>query len=391
MEKVFTYAFPNLRYSYKISFPKGLLAADESTGTIGKRFASINVENTLENRRNYRELLFTADGIENYISGVILFEETLYQKTASGELFTDLLKKKGVIPGIKVDKGVKPLFGTNGETVTQGLDDLDARCAEYYKAGARFTKWRAVFDIKDCVGATPSSLAISENAQNLARFASISQANGLVPVVEPEVLMDGDFTIEIAAAATRKVLVGVYKALADHNVMLEGTLLKPNMVRSGAAAKVSMLTYSLVAILIIIHTCNLQAQASPQEVALATAKAVQQTVPCAVPGITFLSGGMSEEEASICLSLINNAPGALPWSLSFSYGRALQKSCLQAWRGQETNVADAQRALLDRARANSLAQQGRYTGGISGEGAGGAKVPPVGEETLLGPKMTLKG
>ena len=326
----------------------GILAADESTGTIGQRFAGINVENNEENRRKYRELLFTADGIETYISGVILFEETLYQKTASGELFTDLMKRQGIIPGIKVDKGVKPLFGTNGETVTQGIDDLDARCAKYYAAGARFAKWRAVLNIKDSIGATPSLVAIDENAQTLARYASICQANGLVPIVEPEVLMDGDFSIEVAAAATEKVICACYKALSDHHVLLEGTLLKPNMVRSGSDAKV---------------------QATPEEIALATVRVLQHTVPCAVPGITFLSGGMTEEQASLSLSLINNAPGPRPWSLTFSYGRALQQSCLKSWLGVDANTKAAQDALLGRAKANSLAQQGKYLGGIGGEGA----------------------
>ena len=217
---------------------KGILAADESTGTIGKRFAGINVENNEENRRKYRQLLFQTSGIEEYISGVILFEETLYQKADDGTPFVNVLNSKGILPGIKVDKGVKPLFGTNGECVTQGIDDLDARCSKYYAQGARFAKWRAVLHIKDSIGATPSLVAIDENAQTLARYASICQANGLVPIVEPEVLMDGDFSIEVAAVCTEKVLAACYKALSDHHVLLEGTLLKPNMVRSGSDAAV---------------------------------------------------------------------------------------------------------------------------------------------------------
>lgn len=327
---------------------KGILAADESTGTIGNRFKSINVENNEDNRRKYRQLLFDTEGIEQYISGVILFEETLYQTGSDGVAFVDKLKAKGIIPGIKVDKGVKPLMGTNGETVTQGIDDLDARCAKYYAQGARFAKWRAVLHIKDTIGATPSQVAIQENAMTLARYASICQANGLVPIVEPEVLMDGDFSIEVAAVATEKVLAAVYKALSDHHVMLEGTLLKPNMVRSGSDAN---------------------PQASGRQIAVATVRVLQHTVPCAVPGVTFLSGGMSEEEASVALNEINHAPGPRPWSLTFSYGRALQQSCLKAWRGADENVAAGQAALLERAKANSEACRGVYGGGAGGEAA----------------------
>lgn len=327
---------------------KGILAADESTGTIGKRFDSIHVENTEDMRRKYRQLLFKTEGIEKYISGVILFEETLYQKTDDGTAFVDVLKSKGIIPGIKVDKGIKPLAGTNGECVTQGMDDLDARCAKYYAQGARFAKWRAVLHIKDTIGATPSNIAIIENANTLARYASICQQNGLVPIVEPEVLMDGDFSIEVAAAMTERVIAACYKALSDHHVMLEGTLLKPNMVRSGSDASV---------------------QANPSEIALATVRVLQHTVPCAVPGITFLSGGMSEEEASLALNAINLAPGPKPWSLTFSYGRALQQSCLKAWKGDDANVSAAQQVLLQRAEANSLANLGKYTGGAGGDAA----------------------
>jgi fructose-bisphosphate aldolase class I len=228
------------------------------------------------------------------------------------------------------------------------MDDLDARCQKYYAAGARFAKWRAVLNIKDNLGATPSCVSIIENANTLARYASICQCNGLVPIVEPEVLMDGDFSIEVAAVATEKVLAAVYKALSDHHVMLEGTLLKPNMVRSGSDAKV---------------------QASSKEIALATVRVLQHTVPCAVPGVTFLSGGMSEEEASLALNDINLAPGPRPWSLTFSYGRALQQSCLKAWKGEDGNIAAAQQALMTRAQANSLANLGKYTGGAGGEAA----------------------
>lgn len=327
---------------------KGILAADESTGTIGQRFSKIGVENTEDNRRAYRELIFSPEGLEEYISGIILYEETLYQSNSDGVLFTEIMKSKGILPGIKVDKGIQPLFGTNGECVTQGIDGLGERCAAYYAAGARFAKWRAVLHIKDAIGATPSKVAIDENAQTLARYASICQANGLVPIVEPEVLMDGDFSIETAAIATEKILAACYKALSDHHVLLEGTLLKPNMVRSGSDAAV---------------------QASAEEIATATVRCLQHTVPCAVPGITFLSGGMSEENASLALSFINNVSGPRPWSLTFSYGRALQQSCLKSWLGKAENIKAAQDALMGRAKANSLAQQGKYTGGIGGEGA----------------------
>lgn len=327
---------------------KGILAADESTGTIGQRFSGINVENTEENRRKYRQLLFTAPGIETNVSGVILYEETLYQKLDNGLSVPDQLKNRGIYIGIKVDKGIKPLAGTNGECVTQGIDDLDARCAKYYAAGARFAKWRAVLHIKDVIGATPSQVAIDENANTLARYASICQMNGLVPIVEPEVLMDGDFSIEVAAAATEKVIAACYKALSDHHVLLEGTLLKPNMVRSGSDAAV---------------------KANSKEIAFATVRVLQHTVPPAVPGITFLSGGMSEEEASLALNEINLVTGPKPWSLTFSYGRAMQQSCLKAWLGKDENIPAAQAVLLERARANGLANLGQYGGGAGGAAA----------------------
>lgn len=328
---------------------KGILAADESTGTIGSRFKAIDVENNEVNRRKYRQLLFDTENLNEAISGVILYEETLMSSHSDGTPFPDLLRSKNIIVGIKVDMGVQPLAGTPGETVTQGIDNLGARCAKYYEKGARFAKWRAVLHIKDTIGATPSQVAIDENAQTLARYASICQMNGLVPIVEPEVLMDGDFSIEVAAAMTERVLAGVYKALSDHHVMLEGTLLKPNMVRSGSDAAV---------------------QATAAEIGLATVRVLQHTVPCAVPGITFLSGGMSEEDATLALNAINNAPGPRPWSLTFSYGRALQQSCLKAWRGDDANIAEAQRVLLVRAKANSEACRGIYQGAAGGTGAG---------------------
>ena len=285
--------------------------------------------------------------IGQYISGAITYEETLFDTATCGTPMVELLKKEGIIPGIKVDKGVQPLFGTNGETVTQGIDDLGKRCAKYYAQGARFAKWRAVLKI-DAATHCPTPLSIDQNAETLARYAAICQANGLVPIVEPEVLMDGDFSIEVAAAATEKVIAACYKALSDHHVLLEGTLLKPNMVRSGSEAAVA---------------------ASPQEIALATVRVLQHTVPPAVPGITFLSGGMSEEDASLALNYINQVPGAKPWSLTFSYGRAMQQSCLRAWMGKDENIPNAMAVLKARGKANSEAQQGKYAGGAGGEAA----------------------
>lgn len=327
---------------------KGILAADESTGTIGKRFDNIKVENTQANRRAYREMLFKTEGLGEFISGCILFEETLFDVASDGETkLVSLLQKQGIIPGIKVDKGVQPLFGTDNETVTQGIDDLGARCAKYYAAGARFAKWRAVLNINDSTGATPSQLSIKQNAETLARYAVICQANGLVPIVEPEVLMDGEHSVEFAQKVTEKVIAACYKELQDHGAFLEGTLLKPNMVRSGESNK---------------------SPASPVEIAASTVRCLQRTVPPAVPGITFLSGGMSEEDATVVLNEMNKIVGKKPWSLTFSYGRALQQSCLKAWGGKAENVAAAQKELYVRAKSNSLAQQGKY----NGEGAGGA-------------------
>lgn len=324
---------------------KGILAADESTGTIGKRLSSINVENVEENRRALRELLFCAPGALQYLSGVILFEETLYQKTASGKPFVDVLKEGGVLPGIKVDKGTVELAGTNGETTTQGLDGLGQRCAKYYEAGARFAKWRAVLNI----GANePSELAIHENAYGLARYAVICQENGLVPIVEPEILVDGSHDIEKCAAVTERVLAACYKALNDHHAILEGTLLKPNMVTPGSDAP----------------------KVAHEVIAEYTVRALQRTVPPAVPAIVFLSGGQSEEEATLNLNAMNKLNTKKPWSLSFSFGRALQQSTLKAWAGKPENVGKARAALLARCKANSEATLGTYKGDATlGEGA----------------------
>jgi fructose-bisphosphate aldolase class I len=326
---------------------KGILAADESTGTIGKRFKAINVENNRTNRREYRRLLFTTPGLGQNISGAILYEETLYEKTEDGKTdLIDYLKEAGVVIGIKVDMGTRHLPGTNNELYTQGLTDLDKRCAAYYKRGARFAKWRAVVKIGSGL---PSTYAINETAWGLARYAAICQANGLVPIVEPEILMDGDHSIEVCGYWTEKVLAACYKALSDQNVLLDGTLLKPNMVVSGADFKPA---------------------ASSAEVALHTVRALQRSVPPAVPGITFLSGGQTEEQASLNLNAIN-APGLgpRPWSLTFSYGRALQKTVLDVWQGKASNVAAAQQALLVRAKANGDANLGKYTGGAGGASA----------------------
>jgi len=325
----------------KIAAPgKGILAADESTGTIGSRFAKFKLENNRENRRAYRHLLFTTPDLEKYISGAILFEETLFEKTEDGKKdLVDFLKEKGIVIGAKVDQGTKVLPGTDKELYTVGLTDLDARCQKYYKQGARFAKWRAVLEIGKN---KPSALSIKETAESLARYASICQDNGLVPIVEPEVLMDGEHDIETCAYYTEKVLAACYKALSDYHVLLEGTLLKPNMVVSGQKCKV---------------------QASAADVGVLTVRTLQRTVPPAVPGVTFLSGGQSEEEATVNLNALNvPGLGPRPWNLSFSYGRALQQTCIKTWAGKKENVKAAQQALLVRARANGQAALGKYSG-----------------------------
>ncbi|XP_043077532.1 fructose-bisphosphate aldolase C-B [Puntigrus tetrazona] len=327
---------------------KGILAADESTGSMAKRLNPIGVENTEENRRLYRQILFTADErIDKCIGGVIFFHETLYQKADDGTPFAKMIKDRGIVVGIKVDKGVVPLAGTNGETTTQGLDGLSERCAQYKKDGADFAKWRSVLKISET---TPSELAIMENANVLARYASICQQNGIVPIVEPEILPDGEHDLKRCQYVTEKVLAACYKALSDHHVYLEGTLLKPNMVTAG-------------------HSCP--TKFSNEEIAMATVTALRRTVPPAVTGVTFLSGGQSEEEASINLNAINNCPLTKPWALTFSYGRALQASALNAWRGSKDNEKAATEEFIKRAEANGLAAQGKYissgTGGSAGQ------------------------
>lgn len=317
---------------------KGILAADESTGTIGKRFESISVENVEENRRAYRELLFTTNPeiLKNTIGGVIFFEETLDQKTSDGRLFTKVLKELGIHIGIKVDKGLTTIPGTDGESATLGLDGLAERCQQYAAKGATFAKWRAVLKIDSNM---PSFVAIEENAHGLARYAAICQENGLVPIVEPEILMDGSHDLETAIIVAEKVLSVVYKKLHEHNVYLEGTLLKPNMVCPGV---------------------DCPKKYSPEEIAAATVTVLRRTVPPAVPGITFLSGGQSEEEATIHLNAINRVPLGKPWALTFSYGRALQHSVLKCWKGCKDNVEAAKQALVIRAKANSDASLGKY-------------------------------
>jgi len=330
-----------IKNAIKLSRPgHGILAADESTGTIGSRFKGINVENTEENRRAYRELLFTTPGIQNYISGVILFEETLYQKTKEGTTFVDLLNKLDIVIGIKVDKGVADL-GTCKETATQGLDDLGKRCAKYYADGARFAKWRAVLRI-DCKNGQPSELAISENAHGLARYAIICQENGLVPIIEPEILVDGTHTIDQCADASERVFAGVVKACQNYGVIWEGSLLKPNMVTPGTE-------------------CTTKVSAS--EIAWKTVRTLQRTLPSSCQGVMFLSGGQSEEEASDNLNAMNKLDTKKPWNLSFSYGRALQYSCLRAWLGKPENVVSAQNTLLQMAKNNSEATLGKFVGG----------------------------
>jgi fructose-bisphosphate aldolase class I len=314
---------------------KGILAADESSGTIKKRFDSIGVESTEENRRFYRDLLFTTEGAEEFISGVILYDETIRQESADGTPFPKLLETKGIIPGIKVDMGAKPLAGSPEETVTEGLDGLRERLAEYRDLGAKFTKWRAVISIGS---GRPSEYAIWTNAHALARFAALSQEAGLVPIVEPEVLMDGTHTIEESYRVTERTLRAVFTELFDQRVEREGTLLKTNMVVSGYEAA---------------------DQADVDTVADMTIRALKNTVPAAIPGVVFLSGGMSDEDATARLNAMNQR-GPHPWELSFSYGRALQAPALKAWGGDQENAEAAQQAFFRRAKFNGAARTGSY-------------------------------
>ncbi|MDH3231579.1 MAG: fructose-bisphosphate aldolase class I [Alphaproteobacteria bacterium] len=317
---------------------KGILAADESTGTIKKRFDSIDVESVEDTRRAYREMLFTTEGAGEAISGVILYDETLRQSAADGTPFAKLLQNAGMIPGIKVDTGAKPLAGSPDEKVTEGLDGLRERCREYYQLGARFAKWRAVITIAG--DAHPSQACISANAHALARYAALCQEAKLVPIVEPEVLMDGGHDIDRCAAVTEATLAEVYNQLRIQNVRLEATLLKPNMVLSGT---------------------DCATQADVNDVARRTVEVLKRTVPAAVPGIVFLSGGQSDLLATEHLNAMNALGETVPWKLSFSYGRALQAAPLKAWGGDPANVPAAQRAFLHRARANGAAALGTWS------------------------------
>ena len=315
---------------------KGILAADESTSTIKKRFDTINLTSTEDSRRDYREMLFNTPNIGNFISGAILFEETLEQKTSTGEPMVDLLNRQGIIPGIKVDLGLINLVNSDDEKTTQGLDGLPQRLSHYKSLGARFAKWRATYDITDT---KPSMQAVTTNATQLARYAAICQEQGIVPIVEPEILMDGSHTIERCAEVTELVLTSVFTALRHHKVILEGIILKPNMVISGS---------------------DCPTQATTQQIATMTIEVFKRTVPSAVPTINFLSGGQSEIDATVNLQAMN-ALGNLPWNLGYSYGRALQAPAIAAWAGKADNVTKGQAALLKRAKANTAATLGNYT------------------------------
>ena len=318
---------------------KGILAADESTGTIGKRLDQINTESTEQTRNAYRDLLFTADGLDQYISGVIMYDETFHQSSLDGGVvYPEYLASKGIIPGIKVDAGAHNLSGSEDEKITLGLDGLDERLSEYRKLGARFAKWRAVINITEL---NPSDYCIKANAHALARYAALCQSNDVVPIVEPEILMDGDHDIEDSFVVTEEVLHTVFDELYTQGVQYEEMVLKPNMVLSGYGAN---------------------DRAGVDEVASATVQCFLRSVPAAVPGIAFLSGGQSDEDATAHLNAMNQILGDnKPWHLSFSYGRALQQPALKAWQGSGENISNAQEALMKRAKLNSLATQGKYS------------------------------
>jgi fructose-bisphosphate aldolase class I len=320
---------------YIVSDGKGILAADESTGTIKKRFDSINTESTEKIRRDYREMLFQADGMKNNIGGVILFEETLKQDAADGTSLVNVISSQGALPGIKVDKGLTLMNEDSEETVTNGLDDLNQRCQEFYEIGAKFTKWRAVITIG---GNIPTDACINENMLRLADYAKIVQSNNMVPIVEPEVLMDGSHSIDDCYNVTSRVLKSLFQHLKDKNVDIKGTILKPNMVISGT---------------------NCKEQAGVQEVAEKTVKCLLENVPEDLPGIAFLSGGQSDIDATAHLDAMNKI-GGFPWKLSFSYGRALQQAALKAWMGKEENMNNAQAAFSHRALMNKNAALGKW-------------------------------
>jgi len=317
----------------------GLLACDESTGTVGTRLEGIGMENSEENRRDWRELLFRTEGLGNYISGAILFEETLYQNGKDGTAFVEIMKSNGIIPGIKVDTGLKPLCGGGeGETWCSGLDGLYDKCCAHYAQGARFAKWRSAVRINVDKG-FPTDYAIDECAHGLSRYARICQEAGLVPIVEPEILIDGTHDLETTAKIQERLITVVYKKLQECGVLLEGSLLKPSMTVAGV---------------------DCPNKPTPEEVAEATVRTFQRSIPPAMPGVTFLSGGISEEDSSIFLNAINKVERLGPWALTFSFSRAMQSSCIKAWGGKPENVDKAQKQLLARAQANSEASKGEY-------------------------------
>jgi fructose-bisphosphate aldolase, class I len=322
---------------------KGILAADETPPTLTRRLDALKIESTPDSRRAYREMFFSTPGVAEFISGVIMQDETIRQKSSTGIALADLLAQQGIIPGIKVDNGAKPLAGSPGENITEGLDGLRERLKDYRDMGARFAKWRAVIAVSDTL---PSATCVQVNAHALARYAALCQEQGVVPIVEPEVLMDGSHTIERCEKVTGDVLHVVFNALFDQKVSLEGMLLKPNMVISGTkCAK----------------------QASVKEVALATVRCLSRHVPAAVPGIVFLSGGQNHLVATEHLSAINQLEGPKPWKISFSYGRALQDEALKAWHGKNENLKAGQRAFYHRAKCDSAAALGKYTTAMEGE------------------------
>jgi fructose-bisphosphate aldolase, class I len=322
---------------------KGILAADETVSTVTKRLDTQDIESTADSRRTYREMFFSTPGISEFISGVILQDETIHQSTGKGTRLVDLLTRQGILPGIKVDEGVKPLAGCPGESITEGLDGLRQRLHEYAKLGARFAKWRAVIAVSET---TPSVTCIQANAHALARYAALCQEQGLVPIVEPEVLMDGAHTLERCEEVTGTVLHVVFDALHDQHVSLEGMLLKPNMVIPGSECR---------------------AQASVDDVAIATVRCLRRHAPAAIPGIVFLSGGQDRLLATMHLAAINQVNAAKPWALTFSYGRALQEEALEVWGGKDENIAAGQRAFFHRAKCDSAAALGRYTSAMESE------------------------
>jgi fructose-bisphosphate aldolase, class I len=325
---------------------KGILAADETVGTLTKRFDALGIRSTEQSRRTYREMLFTATGAAEFISGVIMHDETIRQKSSGGTPLVQVLSSQGIVPGIKVDTGAKPLAAAPGETITEGLDGLRDRLAEYHGMGARFAKWRAVIRIAD---ALPSPACVSANAHALGRYAALCQEQRLVPIVEPEVLMDGSHPIERCEEVTGLVLHAVFQALLEQRVSLESMLLKPNMVIAGTESP---------------------RPASVQQVATATLRCLRRHVPAAVPGIVFLSGGQDDQVATAHLDAINRLPGPKPWKISFSYGRALQDPALEAWHGRDENLKSGQQALAHRARCNGAASRGTYTEEMEAKSAG---------------------